>query len=208
VPPSDGVAPVLSVVGEGIALGPVTPALLPLVVRWRSDFAVTRTLASRWRLTGRHAVEAWFAAFAEHDHAFNVYERATGRLIGFALLMDVDALMRTAELALVIGERDCWGQGYGTEATRLLLDYAFTWVHLHSVTLRVFGHNARGLRAYQRAGFKVIGRWREAYRLGDRVEDVVFMDCLATEFRSPVLGRFVAGDEPAAGSGGAAGSGA
>jgi diamine N-acetyltransferase len=107
----------------------------------------------------------------------------------------------------VIGERDCWGKGYGTEATRLLLDYAFTWVHLHSVTLRVFGHNARGLRAYRRAGFKVIGRWREAYRLGERVEDVIFMDCLATEFRSPVLRRFVGEEEPPASLSHAAGSG-
>lgn len=186
-------AVVITLAGERVALGPVTPALLPLVVRWRSDFTVTRTLASRWRLTSRHAVETWFRAVAEHDHAFTVYEQASWRQIGFAVLMDVDPLMRTAELALVIGEKDCWGKGYGTEVTRLLLDYAFTWVHLHSVKLRVFGHNARGLRAYQRAGFKVIGRWREAYRLGDRVEDVVFMDCLATEFRSPVLAGVVAG---------------
>jgi diamine N-acetyltransferase len=190
----EGEPPVISIAGEAVALGPVTPALLPLVLRWRSDFAVTRTLASRWRLTSRHAVETWFEALARNDHAFTLYERTTHRAIGFALLMDVDLLMRTAELALVIGEKDCWGKGYGTEATRLLLDYAFTWVHLHSVLLRVFGHNERGLRAYRRAGFKVVGRWREAYRLGDRVEDVIFMDCLASEFRSPVLRRLLAGE--------------
>jgi diamine N-acetyltransferase len=204
--PGEG-APIIGLAGEGVALGPVTPALRSLVVRWRSDFEVTRTLASRWRLTSRRAVETWFEALERNDHAFNVYEVATQRLIGVALLLDVDPLMRTAELALVIGERDCWGKGYGTEATRLLLDYAFAWVHLHSVTLRVFGHNARGLRAYRRAGFRVVGRWREAFRLGDRVEDVVFLDCLATEFRSPALARVVAGEEPPPAPRGAAGTG-
>ena len=183
--------PVLTITGEKVALGPVTRALLPLVVRWRSDFEVTRTLAARWRLTSVHAVEAWFELVRASDHAFCVYERETERLIGFAGLMDVDPLMRTAELALVIGEKDCWGRGYGTEVARLMADYAFTWVHVHSLKLRVFGHNERGLRAYERAGFRVMGRWREAYRIGDRVLDVVFMDCLATEFKSPVLGTYL-----------------
>ncbi|MGH2350406.1 MAG: GNAT family N-acetyltransferase [Chloroflexota bacterium] len=183
--------PVISIAGEQVALGPTTPELLPLVLRWRSDFEVTRTLAARWRLTSRHAVETWYDAFRQHDHGFMIYERETLRPIGFATLMDIDHLMRTAELALVIGEKDYWGKGYGTEATTLMLDYAFTWIHLHSVKLRVFAHNERGLRAYQRAGFKLIGRWREAYRIGDRALDVIFMDCLATEFRSPVLRRFL-----------------
>jgi diamine N-acetyltransferase len=189
-------SPIVSMSAEKVALGPITDELLPLVVRWRSDFEVTRTLAGRWRLTGLAAVESWFEVCRANEHAFMLYERETMRIIGFSSLMDVDHLMRTAEsalvigeaeFALVIGEKDCWGKGYGTEAARLMLDYAFTWVQLHSVKLRVFGHNERGLRAYTRAGFRLIGRWREAYRLGDRVYDVLLMDCLATEFQSPLL---------------------
>ena len=62
---------------------------------------------------------------------------------------------------------------------------------LPNIDLTVFSFNERGLRAYQRAGFQVIGRRREAHRLGGRAYDVIYMDCLATEFVSPVLHQLV-----------------
>jgi RimJ/RimL family protein N-acetyltransferase len=68
----------------------------------------------------------------------------------------------------------------------LLLDYAFSVLGLHNVMLDVAGYNERAIRAYRRAGFREIGRRRQSYRLGDRVYDQVFMDCLATEFESPL----------------------
>jgi RimJ/RimL family protein N-acetyltransferase len=91
----------------------------------------------------------------------------------------------------MIGERDCWGRGYGTEVARLMLDYAFTALGLHNVQLRAYAFNQRGLGAYRRAGFKEFGRRREARRLGSRRYDIVHMDCLASEFESPVLREIV-----------------
>jgi len=58
--------------------------------------------------------------------------------------------------------------------------------------LTVSPYNERGIRAYTRAGFREFGRRREAWRLGGRAYDVVYMDCLATEFQSPVLHRLLA----------------
>jgi len=57
--------------------------------------------------------------------------------------------------------------------------------------LTVLSFNGRGIRAYKRAGFKEIGRWREAHRFGGRAYDVIYMDCLATEFQSPLLHRLL-----------------
>ena len=107
--------------------------------------------------------------------------------MGISGLRDIDHAQRTAEFVIFIGERDVWGRGYGTETTRLVLDYGFTAPGLHSILLRVYDFNARGIRAYTHAGFREVGRWRQAHRLGHRVFDVVFMDCLASEFESPVL---------------------
>jgi hypothetical protein len=81
------------------------------------------------------------------------------------------------------------GRGYGTETTRLVLGYGFAGLNLHSIRLSVYGHNPRALRAYERAGFRVIGRWRESYRLGGEALDTIFMDCLATEFTPPMPER-------------------
>ena len=58
---------------------------------------------------------------------------------------------------IVIGEKDAWGHGYGTEATRLVMDEAFENLGLDEVRLEVFSHNARAIAAYQREGFEVTG---------------------------------------------------
>ena len=89
--------------------------------------------------------------------------------------------------------------GYGTEATRLTLDYAFTALGLHSVLLKVYAFNLAGLRTYQKAGFREIGRRREAHHMGGRLWDVILMDCLATDFAragSSVLSAVFAPDPP------------
>jgi RimJ/RimL family protein N-acetyltransferase len=107
------------------------------------------------------------------------------QVIGAAGLRNIAQQHRTAEYAIMIGEKSCWGKGYGTETTILMLDYAFTVLGLHNVLLNTFSYNERAIRAYTRAGFRVMGRQREAARLGDQIYDIIFMDCLATEFRSP-----------------------
>ena len=116
---------------------------------------------------------------------FTVYVRDTWRPIGNTSLMEIDRVHRAATFGLLIGEPDARGLGYGAEATRLVLDYAFTALGLHSVQLNVFAYNLAGLRAYQKAGFKEVGRRREAHLMGGRLWDVVIMDCLATEFEVP-----------------------
>jgi diamine N-acetyltransferase len=181
--------PILNVVGDKVALGPLRRDLLPLYTKWFNDFEVTRTLLRGWRPMTAEAEERWYerASAAEEGMNFTIWERATLRPIGNTGLMEVSHVDRTAEFGIVIGEKDCWGKGYGTEATMLMLDYGFSALNLHNVLLRVYAFNQRGIRAYARAGFREIGRRREAFRRGGRVEDVVYMDCLATEFKSPVL---------------------
>src|SRR2546421_514602 len=125
-----------------------------------------------------------------------IYERATWRPIGSTGLHAVDYRNRSAGFGIMIGEADCRGRGHGTEATRLMLDYAFTALGLHNVALTVYEFNHAGQRAYAKAGFKEFGRRRQCRLMGGRLWDEVHMDCLATEFTSPVLGRVFAPDEP------------
>jgi diamine N-acetyltransferase len=96
----------------------------------------------------------------------------------------------------MIGEADCRGKGYGTETTRLMLDYAFTALGLHNVMLTVFEYNLAGRRAYEKAGFREFGRRRQSRWMGGRLWDEVYMDCLASEFTSPLLGHIFVPDQP------------
>jgi RimJ/RimL family protein N-acetyltransferase len=193
--------PVYNIVGERVALGPLRRDLLPLYLRWLNDFEVMTSYGLRIRSMGGEAGQSWYDRLIrnERNAAFTVYELGGGRPIGEADLRNIDELHRTAEFSIFIGEKHCWGKGYGTEATLLVLSYAFTALSLHNVMLRVRRANERGIRAYTKAGFQVIGRRREAHRLGGCADDIVFMDCLASEFRGPPLDRLVGTAAPPAG---------
>ncbi|MGH2585073.1 MAG: GNAT family N-acetyltransferase [Dehalococcoidia bacterium] len=191
--PEPDVHPVLNLVGETVALGPQRRDLVPLYRRWLNDFVILTGLGvppapltheaeeQQYRDTDAAADQVWFT----------VYERTTLRPLGISGLRDIDHAHGTAEFVIFIGERELWRRGYGTEATRLVLDYGFTALGLHSILLRVYDFNVRGIQAYTRAGFREVGRWRQAHRLAGRVVDVVFMDCLASEFESLVLQRLL-----------------
>lgn len=184
---------VINITGDTVALGPHRRDLLPLYQKWVNDFEVVRTLALGFRPMTLEAEEAWYtrAGADQRDAAFTIYERETLRPIGNTALHNVDHHHRTAEFGILIGEKDYWGKGYGTETTRLMLDYGFTALGLHNIALTVYSFNERGIRAYTRAGFREIGRRREARRMGGRAYDIVLMDCLASEFQSPVLYRLL-----------------
>ena len=175
--------PVLNVTGEKVALGPLRRDLLPLYQKWVNDWEVTRTVGGMRPWTWE-AEEDWYerASKREGDVIFTIYERGALRAIGTAASHDVNHRHRTAEFGILIGEKDCWGKGYGTEATRLTLGYAFGTLGLHNVTLSVHADNERAIRAYTRAGFQVVGRRREVVRRAGRCLDLVLMDCLAREF--------------------------
>ncbi len=198
---SDGDAPVdppiVNIVGELVALGPLVKALLPLYSRWINDLATARNLGL-WRPQTLEQEQAWYdeAPAAEHSVTFTLIERATWRPIGTIGLNDIDHRNGRAELGIMIGEPECRGKGYGTEATRLLLDYAFTALGLHNVMLRVFSFNTAAIRAYERAGFREFGRRRECYLMNERLWDDVHMECLSTEFSSPVLAQAFALEKP------------
>jgi len=189
--------PIINIEGERVALGPLRRDLVPLYQRWINDFASAHNFGQVGPLT-EDQERAWYdrQATAEQSVTFTIYERATWRPIGTTNLHALDHRNGMATFGVGIGEADCRGKGYGTEVTRLMLDYAFTALGLHSVMLIVFAYNLAGQRAYAKAGFREIGRRRQAYRLGGRWWDIVYMDCLAAEFTSPVLRQIFAPDGP------------
>lgn len=190
-------APILNIVGEGVALGPLRRELLPVYVRWRNDFFVQRTFGNIPWPVALESRTSWFdSAVTGNDAWFTIYERATLRVIGTTDLFEIDHRNRCCRFGMQIGEADARGQGYGAEVARLMLDYAFTALGLHSVLLDVSEYNLAGRRAYEKAGFRECGRRRQADLLNGRLYDLVMMDCLATEFESPVLGAVFQPDRP------------
>ena len=188
--------PIITITGARVALGPRVREHLPLFARWGNDFAVARTFGGTPRPRTLEALAAAYDAGTGHEYGFAVYERAGWRPIGWTYLFDLDWRARTAGFGIVLGEADARGRGYGTEATRLMLDYAFVALGLHSVMLTTDSYNLAGQAAYRKAGFREFGRRRECAPLNGTLHDWVYMDCLASEFESPVLGKVFVPDTP------------
>jgi diamine N-acetyltransferase len=196
-------APIVNIVGEKIALGPIARAHIPLIARWRNDYYVQRTFGDVPRprtiedITARYEdMAAGNSGSGNNAYWFIIYERATMRPIGHTDLFDVDWRGRTCTFGILIGEADTRGKGFGTETASLMLDYAFTALGLHSVMLNTDSFNLAGQAAYRKAGFKEFGRRRQASFLNGALHDLVYMDCIATEFTSPVLGQVFVPDTP------------
>lgn len=190
--------PIFTIEGEKIALGPLSRAMIPLIARWRGDFAVQRTFGGMPRGVTIEQATASYDSWAVGDDAywFTIYERSSGRMIGHADLFEIDWRSRTCTFGILIGEADARGKGYGTETASLMLDYAFTALGFHSVMLATDAFNLAGQAAYRKAGFKEFGRRRQASFLNGELHDIVYMDCLASEFTSPVLSNVFAPDTP------------
>lgn len=187
---------IINIEGDLVALGPIRRDLVPLYQRWVNDFATTRNLGQPPRPMSLEGETEWFERAATGDDVnFTVYEKRTWQPIGNTALHDIYHQNRSATFGIMIGEASARGKGYGTEVARLMLDLAFTGLGLHNVMLTVFEFNFAGRRAYEKAGFKEIGRRRQCLWLVGRPWDLIYMDCLATEFTSPVLGEVLAPDQ-------------
>lgn len=103
------------------------------------------------------------------------------RLLGFVGLW-VNWRNRDAWLGVGMGNRSDWGQGYGTDAMRLAVRYAFTELNLHRISLTVLGTNPRAQRAYEKAGFVVEGRQRGLSHYDGQRVDEVYMGLLREEW--------------------------
>lgn len=151
-PGDRGEQPIVNIIGDRVALGPHRRDLLSTYQRWINDFSALRTLGAV--APGPTTLEQevrWYESQATSEVRFTMYERETWRPIGTTALHGIDYRNRAAIFGIFIGEAAARGKGYGTEATRLTLDFAFTALGLHSVMLTVAEFNLAGQRV--RAGW-------------------------------------------------------
>jgi RimJ/RimL family protein N-acetyltransferase len=130
-----------------------------------------------------------------------IHERATDRLLGTCAFSQLDGENGSALFHITIGEKDAWGKGFGSEATRLMVEHAFERLRLHRIGLSVFAFNERAIRSYRRAGFVIEGHAREAIRRDGRWWDEVEMSILDSDWRAQL-----AAASAAAGAGAGAGA--
>lgn len=175
----------LFLTGSRVALRPVEPSDLPTLHAWLNDPQL-RALIGETRPLSLVAAEAYVDKLQRDPSRvwFMVLDRATGRRIGECGLLRMMPDWRTTDLSIILGEPDSRGQGAGTEAITLLMDYAFGALNFHRIAIGVVGFNARALRFYEKVGFRREGVQRDGYYYDHRYHDFVMMSILEHEFRA------------------------
>lgn len=177
-----------SFVGERVRLVAVEPErVTALNVRWNRNDEFARLMDSDppvpWSTV---ANQSWLEKHIESEEGrsfpFMIHTLEGDRPIGFTDLGGVRWRHGDAWVGIGIGDPDDWGKGYGTDAMRVLLRYAFRQLGLHRVSLEVFEYNARAARSYEKSGFVLEGRAREALQRDGRRWDVLFMGILREEW--------------------------
>jgi RimJ/RimL family protein N-acetyltransferase len=153
--------------------------------RWYADPEIARLARYQQAPMRPDEIDRFFAArvVGPDALAMAVHERSTERLIGTCAFSQLDGDNGSALFHITIGESDAWGRGYGTEATRLMVDHAFGTLGLHRIALFVFEFNERAIRAYRRVGFIVEGRSRESVWRDGRWWDELAMSVLESDWR-------------------------
>jgi len=183
-------SPIINLKGIKAGIGPLNRAYTDLYYKWNNDFLINRTTASMRPVTLEEQIEA-YEIFSKNKNYifFTIYDVTSLNPIGLTYLSNI--YERNAEFNIVIGESEYHGQGYGTEVTQLVLDYAFSILGIHNVMLTVYEYNEAGLKAYKKAGFKENGRRREVKFYNGKLWDQIYMDCISTDFKGSLVKQFI-----------------
>jgi RimJ/RimL family protein N-acetyltransferase len=172
--------------GDLVVLRRHVPDNVTAFRRWYSDPEVARLARYQDAPMREDEITRFFQirALGPDSLTMAIHERETDRLIGTCAFSQLDGDNGSAMYHITIGEKDAWGHGFGTEATRLMLAHAFGTLGLHRVALAVFEFNERAIRAYATCGFVVEGRARESIWRDGRWWDELSMSILASEWRA------------------------
>ncbi|HLY28941.1 MAG TPA: GNAT family protein, partial [Aggregatilineales bacterium] len=107
---------------------------------------------------------------------------ADDRLIGQCVLYRPDVRNRFGRIGIVVGAPRNRGRGYGTDALRILANYAFNELNLHRMEIEVFSFNAAAIRSYEKVGFKCEVTKRQAVYRDGAYHDVLMMGLLRQEW--------------------------
>lgn len=138
---------------------------------WLNDYEITRGLTQTGTFpNSMEAMESWFNKMdsSPNDIVFALIEKETDRHIG-NIRININWVDRIAQTGRIIGEKDCWGKGYGAESFKLVIDYCFKRLNLNRVEGAFIADNIAVQKNWERLGAHTIEghRRKAAYRDGE-----------------------------------------
>jgi len=188
-PPSGDPAarPLPMIRGERVYLRAAERDDIPTFVRWLSDAETTAYLSMRSPMS-RPMEEDWFeravAQQGKDGYHFVICRLDDDRPIGTIGLFALDLVNGKAGLGITIGEKQLWGQGYGSDALNALVDFGFGQLRLERIWLEVYDFNVRARRSYEKNGFRLEGTERHAAYRDGKFLDTHLMSILRDEWQA------------------------
>ncbi|MCJ7715403.1 MAG: GNAT family N-acetyltransferase [Anaerolineales bacterium] len=178
------------IIGDQIRYRAIEKEDLPNFVTWLNDPEVRQGLSLIMPLSLAEE-EEWFSGMLkkppyEKPLAIEIQpdpKKDEWIFVGNCGLFAIDWQNRSAEIGIHIGEKKYWNKGFGTKAMCLMLKHGFENLNLHRLWLRVFATNLNALRAYEKAGFVIEGKYRQAQYLEGKYVDVMIMSVLKPEWQ-------------------------
>lgn len=176
--------------GKRIRLRAAERTDIDIFCRWINDPEVTENLALVFPMSQAQE-EHWYEDMLKKPSSHHVLvidiqaenQSDTWQAIGNCGFFNVDWRNRSAEIGIMIGEKQHWNKGYGTEAMHVLIKHGFETLNLHRIWLQVYSKNPRGIRSYEKAGLTREGLFRQAHYQHGKYYDVHIMSILRDEWR-------------------------
>ncbi len=174
-------------VGDRIYLSPRNLEDCEKYTQWLNDFYTTDYTGRSYNTLSLSAEREYLESKINEPACFAIIDSETDNVIGSVGLEGIDYINRSAVLGIFIGEKDYRGKGYGTEAIRLVLEFGFRYLNLHSIRLDLMEFNERALACYKKCGFKEYGRRRKCKFINGKYYDSIGMDILVDEFEGDFI---------------------
>lgn len=151
---------------------------------WRNDSDISGMLSGQKFFVSEEIEKRWVAdaIYNEKNVRLAVCTIDDNKYIGNVYLTDLNMVNRAANSHVLIGNKDYWSQGYGSEALRLLLCYAFNELGLNRIQAGIIDTNIASLKMHEKCGYKVEGVRRQAIFKGGRFHDQTILSILREEY--------------------------
>lgn len=168
--------------GQKTILRPIRLSDAPNFVKWSNDIEVNKFTTRR--KSNRQEIEKWIKSIPKDktQKQFAI-ETKEGKHIGSIQLLEINKLDQNALFAILIGDKKYWSSGYGYDASKSLISYAFNKMKLHKLYLNVYAYNKRAIGLYKKLGFKIEGTRRESVFYNNKFHDEYLMGLLAKEWK-------------------------
>lgn len=168
---------------DNIQLKEIYQKDLPVIFEWIND-RETVLYNAPYKPISEIQHRTWFENIQNRNdsYIFGIYEIKINKIIGTCQLHSINWIHRNAELQIRLGNKEARGKGYGSEAVRLLLDFAFKDLNLYRVYLHVFQTNTTAIHVYEKIGFKKEGLLRKAAHIDGKYVDIGLMGILREEY--------------------------